>query len=372
MVQVKDIVAVMEEIAPQRLAESWDKVGLAIGNPQSEVKKILVALDATKEVIAEAIAKKANMIVTHHPMLLFQKMDSITANTPLGNKIYQLIGNDIAAFSAHTNLDIAKGGTNDVLAELIGLQNVALLEVTEQEVLQKIVVYVPVSHEQVVREAMCQAGAGHIGNYAACTFGTKGTGTFLPLEGTNPYLGAQGKLEFAEEIRLETIVPKSKTADVLNAMHQAHPYEEVAFDVYTVEQTGKQEGIGRMGELPQEMEFSAFAMLLKQKLGLDSIRLTGDPHKMIKRVGLCTGSGAEFLSLAHQKGADVYLTGDMKFHEAQKAVDAGICVADVTHYASEVLIVPVLQDFLQKAAQKNGWNLEVICSDVNGQTFWSL
>lgn len=372
MVQVKDIVTVMEEIAPQHLAENWDKVGLAIGNPESEVKKILVALDATKEVIAEAIEKKANMIITHHPMLLFQKMDSITSDTPLGNKIYKLIANDIAAFSAHTNLDIAKGGTNDVLAELIGLQNIELLEITEKEVLQKIVVYVPVSHEQIVREAMCQAGAGHIGKYSCCTFGTKGTGTFLPLEGTNPYLGEQGKLEFAEEVRLETIIPKTKTATVIKAMCQAHPYEEVAFDIYTVEQTGKAEGIGRIGTLPEAMEFSAFATMLKQKLGLGSIRLTGDPHKMIKTVGLCTGSGAEFLSLAQQKGADVYLTGDMKFHEAQKAVDTGICVADVTHYASEVLIVPVLQNILQQTAEQKGWDLEVICSAVNGQTFWSL
>ncbi len=372
MVQVKDIMAVMEEFAPKHLAEHWDKTGLAIGNPESTVKKILVALDATKEVIAEAIEKKADMILTHHPMLLFQKMDSITADTPLGNKIYQLIQNDIAAFSAHTNLDIAKGGTNDVLSALIGLQNVELLEITEKEVLQKIVVYVPVSHEQVVREAMCQAGVGHIGKYACCTFATKGTGTFLPLDDTNPYLGEKGKLEFAEEIRLETIVPKQKTAVVIKAMCQAHPYEEVAFDIYTVEQTGKTEGIGRIGTLPEQIPFSTFAAILKQKLGLDSIRLTGNPHKMIKRVGLCTGSGAEFLSLAQKKGADVYLTGDMKFHEAQKAVETGICVADVTHYASEVLVIPVLQKMLQQKAEQHDWDLEVICSEVNGQTFWSL
>ncbi|MBM6829896.1 Nif3-like dinuclear metal center hexameric protein [Anaerotignum lactatifermentans] len=372
MVRVKDIMAVMEGIAPGKLAEGWDRPGLAVGRPEREVKKILVALDVTKEVIAEAIEAQAELIVTHHPMLLFQKFDSITPETPVGEKILTLAEHKIAAFSAHTNLDVAKGGTNDVLAELIGLEQVEILEETWAEELKKIVVYVPLSHGDAVREAMCQAGAGHIGNYACCTFGAKGEGTFLPLEGTHPYLGEEGKLERAEEIRLETIVPASKTARVVEAMLAAHPYEEVAFDIYAVEQKGQREGIGRMGELPEAMEFAAFAKLLKEKLGLDSIRLTGDAHKMIKRVALCTGSGAEFVLPAHAKGADAYLTGDIKFHEAQKAVEAGICVADVTHYASEVLIVPVLQKALEKAAAEKGWELEVLCSKVNGQTFWSL
>lgn len=372
MVQIKDIMAIMEDIAPKKLAEGWDRPGLAVGNPEREVKKILVALDVTREVIAEAIEVQAELIVTHHPMLLFQKFDSITPETSVGEKILTLAEHKIAAFSAHTNLDVARGGTNDVLAELIGLENVEILEETWAEDLKKIVVYVPISHGDVVREAMCQAGAGHIGNYACCTFGAEGEGTFLPLEGTHPYLGEEGKLERAKEIRLETIVPASKAARVVEAMLAAHPYEEVAFDIYAVEQKGQREGIGRIGELPEAVEFQEFARRLKERLGLDSIRLTGDAHKMIKRVALCTGSGAEFVLPAHAMGADAYLTGDIKFHEAQKAVETGICVADVTHYASEVLIVPVLKKALEQAATEEGWNLEILCSKVNGQTFWSL
>lgn len=371
-VRVKDIMGVMEEIAPQKLAEDWDKPGLAIGDPEREVKKILVALDVIDPVVEEAKRIGADMIVTHHPMLLFRKIESITTDTLLGKRMFNLIQNHISAFSAHTNLDVAAGGTNDVLAELAGLENVEMLAETWAQSLKKIVVYVPVGHEAAVREAMCAAGAGHIGAYAHCTFGAAGKGTFLPLEGTTPFLGEQGKLETADEIRLETIVPAEQVQTVIQAMLAAHPYEEAAYDIYPVEQTGRKEGIGRIGTLPEAMPFRAFAKRLKERLGLDAIRLVGDGEKPIKRVGLCTGAGVEFVSLAAAKGCDAYLTADIKYHEAQRAVELGIAVADVTHYASEALIVPVLQRKLQAAAQAKGWNLAVVCSEVDGQTFWTI
>ena len=371
-VKVKDIMGVMEQIAPKHLAEGWDNVGLAIGDPEREVTKIVVALDVIDPVIEEAKEIGAEMIVTHHPMLLFKKIESITTQNALGKRIYNLIENGIAAFSAHTNLDIAKGGTNDVLAELAGLTNIELLEETWAQTFKKIVVYVPVGHEDAVRTAMCEAGAGHIGAYSHCTFGAAGKGTFLPLEGTDPFLGEQGKLEVADEIRLETIVPSEKVNGVVKAMISAHPYEEAAYDIYAVEQKGKTEGIGRIGELPEAMPFKDFAAMLKEKLGLDAIRLVGDGDKMVKKVGLCTGAGVSFTALAAAKGCDAYLTGDIKYHEAQDAIEKGIGVVDVTHYASEVLIVPVLQRKLTEAAKENGWDIEVVCSKVNGQTFWNI
>lgn len=371
-VKVKDIMGVMESIAPKKLAEGWDNPGLAIGDPEREVKKILVALDVIEPVIEEAKAIGADMIVTHHPMLLFKKIESITTENALGRRIFNLIENGIAAFSAHTNLDVAQGGTNDVLAELAGLQNIEILDETWTQALKKIVVYVPVGHEDVVRNAMCEAGAGHIGAYSHCTFGAAGKGTFLPLEGTNPFLGEQGKLEVADEIRLETIVPAEQVNAVVKAMISAHPYEEAAYDIYPVEQKGKKEGIGRIGELPEAVPFREFAAMLKEKLHLDAIRLVGDGDKMVKKVGLCTGAGVGFVALAHAKGCDAYLTADIKYHDAQEAVEKGIAVADVTHYESEVLIVPVLQKKLTEAAQKNGWDMEVVCSKVDGQTFWHV
>lgn len=245
-VRVKDIMGVMEEIAPKKLAEGWDKPGLAIGDPEREVKKILVALDVIDPVVEEAKRIGADMIVTHHPMLLFRKIESITADTLLGKRIFNLIQNNIAAFSAHTNLDIAAGGTNDVLAELAGLKNIEILEETWAESLKKIVAYVPVGHEQAVRDAMCGAGAGQIGAYSHCTFGAAGKGTFLPLEGTNPFLGEQGRLETADEIRLETIVPAEKVHAVVQAMLAAHPYEEAAYDIYPVDRQGKRRALGAL------------------------------------------------------------------------------------------------------------------------------
>lgn len=370
--KVKEIANYLEEKIPPHLAESWDNTGLAIGDPEANVKKILLALDVTNAVIAEAIAMKADMILTHHPMLLFQKITDIRKDKPLGRRIYQLIENGISAYSAHTNLDVVQGGVNDVLAEVAGLTNVSILEETWAEELQKIVVYVPETHLDSVREAMAGAGAGNIGNYSHCSFGTVGEGTFLAKEGTDPFVGTVGELEKVPEIRLESIAPKEKMKAVLSAIQQAHPYEEVAYDIYAVEQKGKREGIGRIGELETSLSFSAFASILKEKLGLDGIRLVGDGEKEIKRVGVCGGAGVDFMALAKRKGADAYITADIKFHEAQRALEMDLAVIDATHYASEVLILPWLEKELKMMAKEKDWELEVVCSNISGQTFWTL
>lgn len=367
-----EIIKELEKFAPKHLAEKWDNVGLTVGNPYKPVKKILVALDVIPAVIEEAIHIGADLIVTHHPMILFQNIKNIQTDTYLGKKIYDLIQNDISAYCAHTNLDIAFGGTNDTLAVLAGLEDVKILQQTSSEELKKIVVYVPKGYEEIVRQAMCDAGAGFIGNYSQCAFYTEGTGTFLPLEGTTPFLGKQGILEKVQEIRVETIVPESLLYTVLDAMKKAHVYEEPAYDIYTVEQKGKCYGIGRIGTLKQNMTFEQYSIFLKKQLSLDTIRLVGDKNKNIKTVALCTGSGVEFMEQAKNMGADVYLTGDIKFHEAQKALEMGICVADVTHYASEVIIVPILKKFLEQKAKQCYWELEIVQSNVNGQVFWHI
>lgn len=370
---VKDIVTFVEGIAPPYLAESWDNTGLAVGDYKHPVKKVLVALDVIDSVIEEAVEVGADLILTHHPMLLFQKINNITKNDALGRRIYKLIENGIAALSAHTNLDVAEGGTNDVLAKIIGLTNVEVLEETYAEELRKIVVYVPKDHLDIVREAMCNAGGGHIGSYSHCTYQTQGEGTFLPLEGTTPYIGKEGVLEKTTECRLETIAPFNKVDGIIEAIKAVHPYEEVAYDVYIVEQKGKKEGIGRIGDLEKPMLFSEYAKVLKEKLNVhDILRLVGNPNQEIRRIGLCTGSGVEFMAKAKKQGADLYLTGDLKYHEAQKALEMGLCVGDITHYASEVIIVPILQNALQQEAEERGWTLEVVCSKVNGQTFWTI
>jgi len=371
-VMVKQICKELETFAPPYLAEGWDNVGLTVGKNTREVECVLVALDVTEDVIKEAIEKKADLIVTHHPMILFQKIKNVTTDTPIGKKLLDLIENQIAAYVMHTNLDIAFGGTNDVLAKCCELENIEILEETHAESLQKIVVYVPTDHVETVRESMCQAGAGHIGAYAHCTFATEGIGTFLPSEGTTPYLGKEGVLERVEETRFETIAPKNKVASIIVAMEKVHPYEEVAYDIYDVAKKGKIEGIGRIGNLKEAVSFKDFAASVKAKLGLSTMRLVGKKDAMIQRVGICTGSGVSFMGTAKAQGADCYITGDMKFHEAQDALEMDLCVMDATHYASEVLIVPVLQEYLEEKSRALGWNIKVIRSDVDGQTFWNI
>lgn len=365
----REVIKQLETFAPKQLAEQWDNVGLTVGDKNQSVHKILVALDVIPDVIQEAIDIGADMIVTHHPMILFQKIKKIQADDILGKKIYSLIQNNISAYCAHTNLDIAFGGTNDVLAKLAGLEDIEILEQTDIEALKKIVVYIPKGYENVVRRAMCEAGAGFIGNYSDCTFLSAGTGTFLPLEGTKPFLGKQGKLESAQEIRLETIAPQNIVTAVLEAMKKVHPYEEPAYDIYAVEQKGKCYGIGRIGTLKQSMTFEEYSKFLKERLQLDAIRIIGQKNKTIKKVALCTGSGVEFMEQAKQLGADAYLTGDIKFHEAQRALELELCVADVTHYASEVLVVPILKEFLEQKSLQYHWDIEVVKSAVNGQVF---
>ena len=368
---VKDIINAMEGLAPQALAEDWDTVGLGIGDPNQKVKRILVALDVIPSVIDEGIRMKADMIITHHPMLLFQKINHIRKDTYLGEKIYKLIENQISIFSAHTNLDIVSGGVNDILANRIGLIDTEILEETFAEKLKKIVVFVPVTHLELVKQAMGDAGAGQIGKYSHATFQIKGQGEFMPQEGSVPYTGTVGQMEQVEEIRLETIVSKDKLSHVIEAMLSLHPYEEVAYDIYSLEQKGKREGIGRIGNLPTPMKFQDFAEILKEKLGIsDIIRLVGDPEQEIKRIGLCGGSGVSCMEQAKAMGADLYVTGDLKYHEAQKAIEMGLCMADITHYASEVVVLPEIKRHLEALAKEKQWAIEIVISQVDGQTFW--
>ena len=368
----KDVMDVMEQWAPLKFAEDWDNPGFLVGDPRKEVKKVLVALDAIDPVIDEAIALGCDIIVTHHP-ILFGAIKKVTTQTPLGAKIYKMIQNNISHYAAHTNLDSAWGGTNDVLARLAGLEEIRVIDETNQEKLYKIVVYSPKSHEEAVRDALCTAGAGQIGeNYSHCTFSSEGTGTFLPQPGAAPFIGAIGNLEKVQEIRLETIVPQDKIAKAVSSMLKAHPYEEPAYDIYPVEQTGASCGIGRIGKLKEETTFIEFARMLKEKLGLASMRIVGDPNKKVKVVGLGTGSAIEYMKKAKSMGADVYITGDLRYHESQKAIDAGVCLIDATHYASENIIVPVICDYLREQGRKLGWEVEIMASQVNGQVFLDI
>ena len=346
MISCQTLAQMVEKWAPRKLAMDWDNPGLAIGDLSGEVSKVLLTLTVTLESVEFAAKNNCGMIISHHP-LFFRPLKSLKKDTPLGKIVYEAIKNDIVVYSAHTNLDVANGGINDILANLFDLQQVQVLKETYREKLNKIVVFVPRGYEDSVRSAMCNAGAGHIGNYSHCTFNTDGIGTFMPLAGTNPYIGEQNKLEKADEIRIETIVPESLRKAVINAMLKVHPYEEVAYDIYPLENLGSEIGLGRIGYLKAAVTLKEFCQIVKDKLNIPHIRVVGDLDKTVSKVALCGGAGGDLIQAAAFCGADVLVTGDVKYHDALDATDLGLAVIDAGHFATESIILPALKEYLE-------------------------
>lgn len=353
-----EIIRFMEEMAPACLAEEWDNVGLIIGSRNQDIKRVMVCLDVTSKVVNEAVEKKVDMIVSHHPFI-FKGLKRITEDDPKGSVVYRLIRNGIGVYSAHTNLDFTVEGINDTLASLLGLSNVRSLKKYRSGKLYKVVVFVPEAQVDQVREAMSNAGAGWIGNYSHCSFMAKGKGTFKPLEGTNPYIGSQGNLEKVEEYRLETVVPQEKLKNVINSMIEAHPYEEVAYDVYSLEIDGKEYGYGKVGTLAEAQKPESFISSVKEKLNVNNVRVIGNPKKEISNVAVFCGSFDERL-LSGLKGVDVLVTGDLKYHTCLDAAEMGLFIVDAGHYGTERVIVPKLAQTLAKKFP----SIEVVTSEL--------
>jgi dinuclear metal center YbgI/SA1388 family protein len=358
LIKCQSICEVIEQWAPKYLAEEWDNVGLQVGDPQQHVKQLLVALNVTSDTIKQAKEVGAQMIVAHHP-LIFRPLKKICADSVVGSIVIEAIRNGIAIYTAHTNLDSAKHGINDLLATKLGLDTTEILSSTYQEKLVKIVVFVPAGYEDAVRNAMAEAGAGWIGNYSYCSFQSKGSGTFLPRAGANPFIGTQGTVEEVEEYRLETIARESEVKRIVAAMRKAHPYEEVAYDAYALENDGEHVGLGRIGKLPQPIPVTDLIAKVKGYLGCGYVRIVGDQDRMVNKIAVCGGSGAGFIGKAIAMGADVLITGDVKYHEAQEAVAQGLILLDAGHFATEQIVVPVLAQYVMDHAQKQAWELEV-------------
>ncbi len=367
-VKNKDIFKIIEELAPKGLAEDWDNVGLQVGRPTAEVKRIMLTLDLDRDVLQEAIENKIDLVITHHPLLM-KGIKNIDADTPKGKIIAELLKHEITVYAAHTNLDIADGGVNCVLAEKIGLENVSVLHPTGEQKYFKLVVFVPLGHLEEVRTALGKAGAGWIGNYSDCTFHTTGIGTFRPLEGTNPYIGAQGRLEEVEEARLETIVPAEKLSEVIKGMISAHPYEEVAYDLYPLNNQGAAYGLGRIGYLPSETTFEQLVQHIKQLLGLKAIKAGGQASKTVKKVAVCGGSAGELWRAAAMKGADVYISGDIKYHTAQDILAAGMSFIDAGHFATERPAVDRLYDYLTARCAELNCEVQIVVAKNQKDTF---
>jgi dinuclear metal center YbgI/SA1388 family protein len=363
-VKVKDIVKIIESFFPEQLAESWDNVGLQIGSYRAPVSRVLVALDLDKEVLQYALDQKADMIITHHP-LFFTGIKSINYEQSQGSLLKGIIEAGITVYAAHTNLDAGERGLNQILAERIGLQDIKPLDKGHSEALYKLVVYVPIEHEEAVREAIHGAGGGHLGRYTDCSFRSKGTGLFRPLAGSRPFIGREGIQEEIEEYRLETVVTQPGLEKVLQEMVKAHPYEEVAYDIYLLENQGRVFSLGRTGKLACEMSLQEFCNQVKMSLGLETLRVVGDMNQPVKKIAVVSGAGASFISKAQSQACDVLLTGDLKYHEAKEAEARGLAVIDAGHQGTEHIMADYLRDLLKEESKKQGLDLEAI--SINGR-----
>ncbi|MCL6452437.1 MAG: Nif3-like dinuclear metal center hexameric protein [Alicyclobacillus sp.] len=364
---VADVVRVLEAWAPPSLAMEGDRIGLQVGRMDKPVHRVAVALDPYPAVVDEALSAGADLLVTHHA-LIYRPLHRIDTGTARGRALARALAADLAVFNAHTNLDIAPGGVNDVLAERLGLTNVEILDRIANEQLRKLVVFVPTDHHEAVLQAVCSAGAGHIGAYSHCTFNTPGTGTFLPGEGTKPFIGSPGKLEWTAETRLETVVPERLVEPVIRAMLAAHPYEEVAYDLYPLEIMGKPYGIGRVGQLANPQPLHAFAQTVRDRLGLAHIRYSGRADCVVRRVAVLGGSGGRWVPHALRAGADVLVTSDCDHHTVAEAWQDGLAVVDATHAALER---PVLERVAERIREGCGGSVDVwVCAGPEDPFHW--
>lgn len=368
---LSQIVGFFEELFPPRLAENWDNIGLQVGDPRAEVEKILITLDVTEDVVDEAIGLGVQLIFSHHP-LIFKALNCVRLDHPTDRLVARLIKNDIALYTAHTNLDSAANGLNHLLAELLDLSDAMVLLPSPAEKFCKLAVFVPEDYLATVRQAICQAGAGWIGRYSCCTFSTLGQGTFLPLDGTRPFLGGCGELAKVSEFRLETIVPPDKLSQVLQALRDSHPYEEIAYDLYPLEMPVGKSGLGRVGNLTKPLTLLQLAERVKGVLLADQLKLVGPTDRMISRAAVCGGAGADLIQQAKAAGAQCLITGDVKYHQAGEAAALDLGLIDAGHYQTEYGIIQPLASYLQKESARQNINLLFLPTLVNNKPWTYL
>ena len=342
---IREIITYIETVAPPAFQESYDNAGLIIGDPETTVTSALITLDVTEAVIDEAIETGCELIIAHHP-ILFKGIKRLNGTNYVERCVIKAIKNDIAIYAAHTNLDSVIGGVNTKICEKIGLTDLRILAPVKEQLL-KLVTFIPDDHLDNVRDALFAAGAGSIGKYDKCSFGTEGTGTFRGGKESNPYVGDVGEYHFEKETRIETIIPRHLKNNIMNALLKTHPYEEVAYDIYPLENTLQQVGAGMIGELPGAEHEIDFLSRLLQIFGCKNIRHTYLLGKPVKKVAVCGGSGSFLLSAAIKAGADVFITADMKYHDFFDAEEK-IVIADIGHYESEQFTKELFYEILIK------------------------
>ncbi len=345
MILIKDVLNCIENFAPPTLQESYDNSGVQCGNINEAATGALLCLDITIGVIDEAIQKKCNLIIAHHP-LIFSPLKKLTGANYVEQLIIKAIKNDITLYACHTNADNVSTGVNHKIAQKLGLLNTQVLQ-PKKGLLKKLVTFCPDKNAETVREALFNAGCGNIGNYTNCSFNASGTGTFKANSTSKPFVGEKNKLHKEAEIRIETIFESYKEKLVIEALLNAHPYEEVAYDIYFLENKHPQIGSGIIGELPTEIDEKEFLLSLKDIFKASCIRYTQFLHKKIKKVALCGGSGSFLLKDAIYAKADVFITGDYKYHQFFEA-DNKLLIADIGHYESEQFTPEIFYEVISK------------------------
>jgi dinuclear metal center YbgI/SA1388 family protein len=343
--KINEIIRHLESHAPVATQESYDNSGLLCGNAQQETEGILISLDCTEAIVDEAIQKKCNLIIAHHP-IVFKGLKSLTGKNYVERTIIKAIKNDIAIYAIHTNLDNYRFGVNYKIGQLLGLKNLSILE-PKRDNQVKFVVYVPLANADAVRYAMSATGAGHIGDYDSCSFSSEGTGTFRAQAGAKPFVGNINELHSENEIRLEMICRNEKINAVVQAIQNEHPYEEVAIDIIPLKNQDQYQGAGMFGELEAPISSVEFLQKVKDIFKCGVIRHTELCKSSISRVAFCGGSGSFLLNQAKASGADIFITGDYKYHEFFDAENQ-IIIADIGHYESEQFTSELIADLLKE------------------------
>ena len=347
--KIKDLTQFLDRIAPPQFQENYDNAGLIVGNPTADITGVLVCLDSTESVVAEAVERGCNVVVAHHP-IVFRGLKRLTGKTYVERTIIAAIKNDVAIFATHTNLDsVLRSGVNGKICEKLGLQNPKILA-PKKQTLMKLTTFCPISANNKVLSALYAAGAGQIGDYKNCSFRTEGVGSFTPTGAANPTIGARDQAEEVAETRLEVILPAHLEAKILAALRAAHPYEEVAYYLQTLENENLEVGSGMIGTLHEPMNALDFLEFVKKQMNAGVVKFTDPLSKMVEKVAVCGGSGGFLLQNAIAAGADVFVTADYKYHEFFDA-DGKIIIADIGHFESEQFTIDLLEKLLRDEFQ---------------------
>ena len=358
-VTVADIAGLMNRLAPPDLAESWDNCGLQAGSPGWPANRIRVALDPSYEVIVSACEAGADLLVTHHP-LLFSGLKRVDFTRMPGSALKMAVENRLSIFSAHTNLDSATGGLNDACAEKLGLQDIRVLDSPRLPEYRKLAVFVPGTHEDAVLGALEDSPAGNYGAYSSCSFSVNGKGRFKPSAEASPFIGSAGAMTVADEVRIETIVAAADLEDVVSRIRAVHPYETMAYDVFPLAgSVGRAQGLGRIGALEKPLTLDALAGLVRERFGVDHVRVAGASDLSVSRVAVCSGSGASLMDAFLASSAEVFVSGELKHHNGLAARESGRGLIDVGHFETEYLVVDLLVGRLRALAAGAGLDVDI-------------